>query len=201
MSFQLSADDRRYVQELYAKGVLFEDKLDDLSSVCLITDAEFPNPSISMDVTKRPAYTFAVLGGALALHRDSTDFIIGDLAMFAALQRQIKYTFQRGTETIALVVCIPSLTLLEENMTFLRALDLLVQMQQQWQTGFAHHKLVRAFVYVHFDGLEYCYAMDPAKFRVWYNEYECDVLARDDRALEDDEEEGIRFDGSQKVGS
>lgn len=184
---QLSSDDQRLVEELFAKRVLQEGAYSgNLSRTLVITDAECPNPKISVDVETPAAFVIANLGGALLLQPREDPLYHGAENAADGVRRQLRQ-LSREVDQAILVACAPSLAASEANFSMVQIIDGLVQVK--YALGLAYRRLpTHAFLCVQFpDGRSYTFQIDPIKFRPWYNQYEQRVLGRQDGALADDD--------------
>lgn len=190
---QLSPDDQRLVEELFAKHVLQEARLDtDLSRTLIVTDFMNPSPHISLNVEVASARTMAVANGGCALHRITSD--AKDDEQRDSVASRIRQTLhEKNVDQIALVVSVPSAG---SHRSFVDTIDQLRSAQEFVNDTFGKKRQIHNFICVQFpDGREYTFQINTPEFSAWYNRYEQEVLGRDDRALEDDEEDVVERSG------
>jgi hypothetical protein len=185
---QLSSDDEKLIQELYAKRILQEGAYTgNLSNTLVITDAECPNPQVSLDVETPAAYVIANLGGALLLQSQEDSLYSGAENASDGLRQQLRQLIHEVDQVI-LVACVPSWAAAEADFSVVQIIDGLIQVKSALSQDYRHLPTL-AFLFVRFSDRRACtYQIDPLKFRFWYEEYEQNVLGRQGGLADDDED-------------
>ncbi|MCX6714853.1 MAG: hypothetical protein NTX72_03490 [Candidatus Uhrbacteria bacterium] len=180
----LSFGDQRLIELLYEARVLYEKKLEfDLSKTLVVTDLANPNPEISVNTQVEPAQILRVLHGGCALHTVTSN-VNHEERRERIIERMKTLLFGSFIQTIALVAAAPSL---DPPLSLVDTIDYLRSAEEYVCLMFGKKLQVYNFICVKFpDNRTYTLQINTPEFHAWYNDYERDVLGRDDRAVEDD---------------
>ncbi len=172
----LSKENQDLFDQLVENRVLHVSRLDDdLSRTLIVTDSEYPYPTIVAKQGHRPMFTLAFIGGGMCAYEkvtseddDDLDLYEGQEGAATSVLNQIRYLCLKNViDTIALVTRVPSLATAGQNLT-----DILVQMMRADRQVAKRNRRVQvvvSFLSIQLgDGREFDIMVDPISFQKWH---------------------------------
>lgn len=177
----LSTSDREILSDLVRKKILAEAKLPDLADTIVVTDAQCAPELISLDMEIPPYAVISNIGGALLIvdgsEQGAREHVVNQMKVFV-----------NKKSTFALVARAPSEYMQKIDVDFVRVIDLLTQAEGLCVNGLTRRSPIASFLVVYLkSNQKYVFQVDSIKFRIWYNEYEQDVLNRQSDSFDDDD--------------